>query len=57
MLVGAEDVLTPISQSIEMASLIPGARLRVLPRGSHGMVIEYTAETVAAILAFLTVTD
>jgi len=53
VLVGAEDVLTPISQSVEMASLIPGARLQVLPRGSHGMVIEYTAETVGAIVAFL----
>ena len=57
VLVGAEDVLTPVSQSVEMASLIPGARLRVLPRGSHGMVIEYTAETVAAIVAFLTAND
>ena len=53
VLVGAEDVLTPVSQSVEMAALIPGARLQVLPRGSHGMVIEYTPETVAAIVAFL----
>lgn len=54
VLVGAEDVLTPVSQSIEMAELIPNARLNVLPRGSHGMAIEYTPETVAAITAFLT---
>jgi len=53
VLVGAEDVLTPPSQSIEMAELIPNAKLQVLPRGSHGMVIEYTPETVAAITAFL----
>ena len=53
VLVGAEDVLTPVSQSIEMAQLIPNARLRVLPRGGHGMPIEYPAETVAAITAFL----
>jgi pimeloyl-ACP methyl ester carboxylesterase len=53
VLVGAEDVLTPVSQSIEMAELIPGARLQVLPRGSHGMAVEYTPETVAAITAFL----
>lgn len=53
VLVGAEDVLTPVSQSIEMAELIPGAKLQVLPRGSHGMAIEYTPETVAAITAFL----
>jgi 3-oxoadipate enol-lactonase len=53
VLVGAEDVLTPVSQSIEMAELIPHARLQVLPRGGHGMAVEYTAETVAAITAFL----
>jgi pimeloyl-ACP methyl ester carboxylesterase len=54
VLVGAEDVLTPPSQSVEMAQLIPNARLQVLPRGSHGMVIEYTPETVGAIVAYLT---
>ena len=53
VLVGAEDVLTPVSQSIEMAELIPNARLQVLPRGGHAMAIEYTPETVAAITAFL----
>lgn len=46
-------MLTPVSQSIEMAELIPGARLQVLPRGGHGMALEYTTETVAAISAFL----
>lgn len=30
-----------------------GARLQVLPRGSHGMAIEYTPETVNAVVAFL----
>ena len=54
VLVGAEDILTPPSQSVEMASLIPGAKLQVLPRGSHGMVLEYTPETVGAIVSYLT---
>jgi pimeloyl-ACP methyl ester carboxylesterase len=53
VLVGAEDVLTPVSQSIEMAELIPNAQLKVLPRGGHAMAVEYTPETVAAIRAFL----
>ncbi len=53
VLVGAEDVLTPVSQSVEIAQMIPGARLEVLPRGSHGMAIEYTPETVNAVVAFL----
>jgi 3-oxoadipate enol-lactonase len=53
VLVGAEDVLTPPSQSVEIAQLIPNAALQILPRGGHGMVIEYMPETVAAITAFL----
>jgi 3-oxoadipate enol-lactonase len=53
VLVGAEDVLTPPSQSIQIAERIPGARLEILPRGSHGMLLEYLPETAAAIRAFL----
>ncbi len=51
--IGAEDVLTPVGQSVEMARLIPDARLQVLPRGSHGMAIGYTPETMNAVVAFL----
>ncbi len=53
VLVGAEDILTPVEQSAEIARLIPGAKLQVLPRGGHGMALEYTSDTVRAILAFL----
>jgi 3-oxoadipate enol-lactonase len=53
VLVGAEDVLTPVHQSVEIASLIPNATLTVLPRGGHGMVIEYPDDTVRAIREFL----
>jgi 3-oxoadipate enol-lactonase len=53
VLVGAEDVLTPVHQSVEIAELIPNARLKVLPRGGHGMAAEYVDDTVAAIRAFL----
>ena len=52
VLVGAEDVLTPPFQSVEMAELMPNAKLRILPRGSHGLVAEYTDDVVAAIKAF-----
>jgi 3-oxoadipate enol-lactonase len=52
VLVGAEDVLTPVHQSVEIASLIPGAHLTVLPRGGHAMAIEYTDDTVAAIRGY-----
>ena len=53
VLVGAEDVLTPPSQAIEIAGLIPGARLAVLPRGSHGMIVEFPGPALAAIEEFL----
>lgn len=53
VLAGAEDVLTPVAQSVEMAALIPGAELEVLPRGGHGMIIEYPDDTVAAIESYL----
>lgn len=53
VLVGTEDILTPPAQSIEMAELIPNAHLNVLPRGGHGMLIEYPAQTLDAIRAFL----
>ncbi len=53
VLVGAEDILTPVEQSAEIARLIPGARLQVLPRGGHGMALEYTSDTVRAIKSFL----
>jgi 3-oxoadipate enol-lactonase len=53
VLVGAEDVLTPPSQAIEIAERIPGARLVVLPRGSHGMIIEFPGPALAVIEDFL----
>ena len=53
VLAGAEDVLTPVSQSVEIAELLPHATLQVLPRGGHGMVLEYLDDTLAAIIAYL----
>lgn len=53
VLVGAEDVLTPVHQSVEIAESIPAARLTVLPRGGHAMAVEYPDDTAAAIRAFL----
>ncbi|MBB3082436.1 alpha/beta fold hydrolase [Geodermatophilus sabuli] len=53
VLAGAEDVLTPVSQSVEMAELIPTAILQVLPRGGHAMLLEYPDDTLAAITAYL----
>jgi 3-oxoadipate enol-lactonase len=53
VLVGAEDVLTPPAQAVEMARRIPDADLVVLPRGSHGMLLEFPGPTLQAIEDFL----
>lgn len=53
VLCGAEDVLTPPAQSEEIARLIPGATLRMLPRGGHRMVVEYPAEVAEEITRFV----
>ena len=53
VLVGGEDILTPPYESVEIARAIPGAHLRILPRGGHGFSGEYPADFNAAVLAFL----
>jgi 3-oxoadipate enol-lactonase len=53
VLVGAEDVLTPPSQSIEIHEGIPGSKLLVLPRGSHGMLLEFMDVVIGEIRNFL----
>lgn len=49
----AEDVLTPVYLSREIAAAIPGARLTVLPRGNHAVQIEDAESFNEAILDFL----
>jgi 3-oxoadipate enol-lactonase len=46
-------VLTPPSQSLEIAERISGSRLTVLPRGGHGMIVEFPVPVLAAIEGFL----
>lgn len=53
VLTGAEDVLTPVSQAVEMASLLAQATLQVLPRGGHGMLLEYPDDVLRAVQRFL----
>jgi 3-oxoadipate enol-lactonase len=53
VIVGAEDILTPPFESAELARLIPGAELRILPRGGHGFTGEYPAEFNRAVIDFL----
>jgi 3-oxoadipate enol-lactonase len=57
VLVGAEDILTPVAEAVELAEAIPGAHLHVLPRGGHAFTAEYPDEVNQAVLAFLTRPD
>ncbi|MGR3425635.1 MAG: alpha/beta fold hydrolase [Pseudooceanicola nanhaiensis] len=52
VLCGREDVLTPPSQSEEIAALIPSAELKLLPKGGHRMVAEYPDAVSEALLGF-----
>ena len=53
MLVGAEDIVTPVYYARELAERIPGARLQVLERGGHEALWEYPEAGAEALLAFL----
>lgn len=53
VLVGREDIMLPVSQSEELAVLIPGARLMVLDGGAHGFSIEIADKFNRAVLEFL----
>ena len=53
VLVGAEDVLTPVYYSRELAAGIPDARLHVLARGGHAPLWEDPRTGAEALLAFL----
>ena len=52
--IGAEyDILVPIWKSREIAERIPGAKLTVFPRASHGLSLERAEEFNAAVLGFI----
>jgi 3-oxoadipate enol-lactonase len=53
VLVGAEDILFPVSCARELAGSIPGARLHVLERGGHIPDAEYPEAVAEAMLNFL----
>jgi 3-oxoadipate enol-lactonase len=53
VLVGAEDIVTPVACAQELAGGIPGAHLHVLERGGHTPDVEYPAAVAEAMLAFL----
>ncbi len=53
VLVGAEDQLTPPEMAKEMADLVPGARLVVIPEAGHLSPIERPDAVTAALAAWL----
>jgi pimeloyl-ACP methyl ester carboxylesterase len=52
-----EDVLTPVALSEEIAAAIPDACLAVLPRGGHGVLIEYAEDFNRTVLEWLVRAD
>jgi 3-oxoadipate enol-lactonase len=50
---GEYDTLVPVWKSREIASLIPGSKLTVLPQAPHGLSLERAEEFNAAVLEFL----
>jgi len=52
---GEHDVLLPPWKQVELAAEIPGARLTVIPRGSHALNLERPQELAEAVLGFIAV--
>lgn len=53
VLVGSQDILTPLGDSEEIADLIPGAELAVIGGGAHGFMFEHASAFNRTALDFL----
>jgi len=53
VIVGSQDVLTPMGDSEELVERIPNARLVVLPGAAHGLMVESPIAYNAAVMEFL----
>ena len=53
VLVGSQDILTPVGDSEEIAELIPNARLEIIRGGAHGFMVEHAAAFNRSVTAFL----
>jgi 3-oxoadipate enol-lactonase len=53
VLVGSQDILTPLGDSEELAELIPGAELAVIGGGAHGFMFEHAPAFNKTVLDFL----
>lgn len=53
VLVGTQDVLTPLADAEELAELVPGAELAVVGGGAHGFMVEQAGTYNRTVLDFL----
>jgi 3-oxoadipate enol-lactonase len=53
VLVGSQDILTPVGDSEEIASLVPGAELVVVRGGAHGFMLEQAGAFNRVVVDFL----
>lgn len=53
VLVGSQDILTPLADAEELVELIPGARLVVLHGAAHALMVEQAGAFNRAVLSFL----
>ena len=53
VIVGSQDILTPVADSELLASHIPGARLAVVRGGAHGFMVESSSIFNETVLSFL----
>jgi 3-oxoadipate enol-lactonase len=53
VITGARDRLTPVEDAEELTSLVPGARLVIVPGAAHGLAFEAAAEFNENVLRFL----
>jgi 3-oxoadipate enol-lactonase len=53
ILVGSQDILTPLADSEELAEHIPHARLAVVGGGAHGFMFEHAKQFNEAVMTFL----
>ena len=54
LIVGGERDLTfPVEHSRALSGAIPGARLEIVPKGPHGLVLEHAAEVIALVKSFV----
>ncbi len=53
VIVGSQDVLTPLADSEELAERIPAAQLAVVPGGAHGFMFEHATTYNRVVIDFL----